>query len=217
MSYQGQSLKGSLTPLQRCNRCILQSQPIGPWWGILPLCKDAIGVFYSLSRLGLGGEFYPSTEMQLVYSTAPSADWASIGGFTPLQRCSRYIHPPPQPTGLQTQEVDQHSHPEVTDLWQMFEVYMEIILIITYPNYVQILRRSSWKNKRRLFWNFRVIIHISKTFNIFLSFIYYELLASFYWVWHTEDSFRFIRRISDYTQNPLKWIFRINIQFYLKW
>ena len=123
---------GSLTPLQRCSRCILQSQPIGPTrhslgesypsaemqsvysavsadWanttlvgGVLPLCRDAVGVFCSLSRLGqhdthwgsltplqrcsrcilqsqpIGptghslGESYPSAEMQSVYSTAPA-------------------------------------------------------------------------------------------------------------------------------------------------
>ena len=46
--------------------------------GVLPLCRDAVGVFYSLSWLGwLLGESYPSTEMQLVYSTVPD-DWATL-------------------------------------------------------------------------------------------------------------------------------------------
>ena len=44
---------GSLTPVQICSRCILRSQPtwtlIG---GVLPLCRDAVGVYYGPSRLG---------------------------------------------------------------------------------------------------------------------------------------------------------------------
>ena len=39
--------------------------------GILPLNRDTVGVFYNPSRLGhLLREFYPSAEMQIVYSTA---------------------------------------------------------------------------------------------------------------------------------------------------
>ena len=47
---------GCLTPLQRYSRCILQPQatwPLVQWvGGALPLCRDIVGVFYSLSRLG---------------------------------------------------------------------------------------------------------------------------------------------------------------------
>ena len=98
----------SLTPLQRCSRHILQPQPTGPPghllresypsaemqsaystasadWAtrtlierVLPLCRDAVGIFYSLSRLGHQDTY-----------------WESL---TPLQRCSRHILQP-QPTG----------------------------------------------------------------------------------------------------------------------
>ena len=50
MSYPGYSLRAVLNPLQRCSRCILQSQATGPpntHSGILTLCRDAVGVFYS--------------------------------------------------------------------------------------------------------------------------------------------------------------------------
>ena len=60
---------GSLTPLQRCSRCILQPQPTGS------------------SRHFLG-ESYSSAEMQSVYSTAP-ADWVIktlLGGVLLLCR-----------------------------------------------------------------------------------------------------------------------------------
>ena len=115
----------SLTHRQRCNRCILPSQPIEPaslrvsyhyaemqsvyskatcdWaslvGAVLPFCRDAIGVFYNPSRLGLPrcgcltplqkcnrctlqpqvtgqalwGQSYPSAEIQSVYSTAPAS------------------------------------------------------------------------------------------------------------------------------------------------
>ena len=59
---------GCLTLLQRCSRCILQPQPNGPTLGV----------------------FYPSAEMQLLYSTTP-ANRSLVGGPTPLQRCSRHI------------------------------------------------------------------------------------------------------------------------------
>ena len=47
---------GSLTPLQRCSQCILQPQLTGPQdtcWGegVLPLCRDVLGVFCSPSYL----------------------------------------------------------------------------------------------------------------------------------------------------------------------
>ena len=51
------------------------------YWGVLPLCWDAVGVFYSSSRLGWKGlgsylrnslrEYYFSAERHLVYSTTP--------------------------------------------------------------------------------------------------------------------------------------------------
>ena len=45
---------------------------------MLPFCREAVSVFYSLSQLGYSlGESYPSAEKQLVYSTAP-ADWAIV-------------------------------------------------------------------------------------------------------------------------------------------
>ena len=77
---------GNLTPLQRCSWCILQLQPTGlqdtSWGGvILPLFRDALGVFYSCNRL--------------CYRTL---DWG--GNLTPLQRCSRCILQL-QPTVLQ--------------------------------------------------------------------------------------------------------------------
>ena len=75
---------------------------VGAGGGVLPLYRDAVGVFYSSRWLGhrntrwCGGASYPSAEMQSVYSTAPG-DWATgyslvQGGgnrLTPLQRCSR--------------------------------------------------------------------------------------------------------------------------------
>ena len=100
---------GSLTPLQRCSRFILQPQSTG-------LPESSLG------------ESYSSTEMQSIYPTAP-VDWATrilVGGvlllnrdavdlfyspnrlgyqntrwgsLTPLQRCSRFILQP-QSTGL---------------------------------------------------------------------------------------------------------------------
>ena len=105
---RGHFLGGGLTPLQRCSQCILQPQPTGPqdilWGGVLPLCRDVVGVFCTLSRLGhrtfLGEGSNSSAEMQSVYSAA-QADWAtghSLGeGLTSLQRCSRCILQP-QPT-----------------------------------------------------------------------------------------------------------------------
>ena len=126
----------SFTPLQRCSLCVLHPQLIGPPgrslgefypsaemqsvcstspadWAtrtlvgrVLPLCRDAVCVFYIPSWLGYQdarwesftplqrcslcvlhpqpirppghslGEFYPSAEMQSAYSTTPS-DWAN--------------------------------------------------------------------------------------------------------------------------------------------
>ena len=62
---------------------VISRTPIG---GVLALCRDVVGVFYSPSWLGqdclvsypghLLGESYSSAEMQLVCSAAP-ADWVS--------------------------------------------------------------------------------------------------------------------------------------------
>ena len=61
VSYPGHLLAGGLTHLQRSSRCILQLHLTGP--------QDT----------RLGRVSYPSTEMQLTYSTAlpPPAGWAS--------------------------------------------------------------------------------------------------------------------------------------------
>ena len=61
VSYPEHSLGGGFTPLQRCSQCILQPQPTGLRW------------FCVISRILVGWVFfYPSAEMQSVYST----DWA---------------------------------------------------------------------------------------------------------------------------------------------
>ena len=83
----------SVTHLQRCSQCILQLQSTGPLVrGVLPLCRDAVSVFYNSNRLDhLYGVSYPSAEMQSVYSTTP-IDWTTCtGSLTPLQRCSQCI------------------------------------------------------------------------------------------------------------------------------
>ena len=83
---------GSLTRRQRCSRCILQPQPTGTLTGgVLLICKGAVGVIYSLSRLGHSlGKSYSLAEMQLVYSTA-LVDWATRwGSLTHLKRGSCY-------------------------------------------------------------------------------------------------------------------------------
>ena len=84
LCYIQSILWGSLKLLQTYSRCILQILPTGPSItlvvGVVLLYRDAIGVFYSLSRLGQPvhslGESHPSAEMQLVYSEAP-VDWGN--------------------------------------------------------------------------------------------------------------------------------------------
>ena len=109
----------SLTPLKRCSQCILQLQPIGPHslresytseemqsmystapadWstlvaGVLHLCRDAVNVFYSSSRL--------------VHTRC--------GSLTPLQRCSQCI--------LQLQPIGPHSLRESYTYEEMQSVY----------------------------------------------------------------------------------------------
>ena len=79
----GHSLGWGLTPLQRSSRCILQPQPTGLFDGrVLPLCREAVGIFYSPSRLGWDSsvshtghslrESSRSTEMQSVHFTLPT-------------------------------------------------------------------------------------------------------------------------------------------------
>ena len=112
---------GSLTPLQKYNRCILQPQLTGSkdthWGSLTPLQRCSRWV-YSVAIVDWAtrhslGEYYPSGEIQFVYSTVsgnwasivescPSvemqpvysaawADWACWWSLTPLQRCSRCI------------------------------------------------------------------------------------------------------------------------------
>ena len=107
MSYLGHLLGGSYLSAEM--QSVYSTAPadkalIG---GVLPLCRDAVSVFYSPGRQGphwrsltplqrcrqcilqpqttglLLEESYLSTEMQLVYFTAP-ADWALVGGVSPV-------------------------------------------------------------------------------------------------------------------------------------
>ena len=89
----GHSLRG-LIPLQRSSQYILQPQSTGPTWfsvmsrklvrKVLPLCKDAVSVFYSPSRLSPDGLI-----------SCQNTRWKCL---TLLQRCSRCILKP-QATG----------------------------------------------------------------------------------------------------------------------
>ena len=51
-----------LTLLQRCSRCILQPQPSGPqetrWEGVIPLCRSAVGVYFSPLPQPIGQSVY---------------------------------------------------------------------------------------------------------------------------------------------------------------
>ena len=103
---------GVLHLLLKCSRFILQPQSTGPPGYSLgesyPFCRDAVGVFYSLSGLDqLDTRWWsltPSAEMQSVHSAAPT-DWATralVGIFLHLlQRCSQCILQPQRtrPTG----------------------------------------------------------------------------------------------------------------------
>ena len=64
--------------------CIV-SNPRHSLGGALLLCRDAIGVFYSPSRLNhrtfVGQSSYPSAEMKTVYSIAP-AHWSNNLGYS---------------------------------------------------------------------------------------------------------------------------------------
>ena len=53
VSYSGHLLGVGITFQQKYIWCILQPQATGPRWvGVLPLCRDTFGVFYSASWLG---------------------------------------------------------------------------------------------------------------------------------------------------------------------
>ena len=72
---------------------------------VLPLCREAVGVFCSPSRQGhrtLAAGSYPSVEKQSVCSATPAdrATGHSLQGLTPLQRSSQCVLQP-QPTGPQ--------------------------------------------------------------------------------------------------------------------
>ena len=103
MSYPGNSLGGVL-PLCRDAVCVFFS-PSRPTFvgGVLPLRKDAVIVFYSRSRLGNPGESslgesYPSVEMQFVsLCLQPQPTGSCWRSFTSQERCS-YCILQPQPT-----------------------------------------------------------------------------------------------------------------------
>ena len=81
---------GSNTPLHWCTRCILRPHPTGPQdtrWGAF--CNDAIGVFYSLRRLGpmtLVGGVWPisSDVLGVFYCPSRLGHRAIVGGISPL-------------------------------------------------------------------------------------------------------------------------------------
>ena len=93
------------TQLLRCSWHILQQMQFivkETHWGrgVLPHCKDAVGIFYSRCSLVstdlLGGEVsFPTAEMQLAYSTADAVycqrDPLRERCLTPLQKCSWHI------------------------------------------------------------------------------------------------------------------------------
>ena len=190
----------SLTPLQRCSWCILQFQPTGPSLEesypfakmqlmystvpadrtlvgrVLPLCRDAVDVFYSPSRQDPRWrsltplqrcswcilqsqptgpsleESYPFAKMQLMYSTVP-ADRTLVGGVLPL--CSWCI--------LQLQ---------VTVLFVLTNMYLKCLHISAKVNkfhsfYMlsKFLRRSLLIFIIKVFWTIVfIIIVISTTF-----------------------------------------------------
>ena len=90
----------SLTSLQRSSRCILQPKPTGPLvdW-VLPLCREAVDVFYNPSRRGHSLiESDLSAEKQSMYSTTQADGATRWLSLTSLQRSSRCILQP-KPTG----------------------------------------------------------------------------------------------------------------------
>ena len=115
-----------LTPLQRCSRCYLQLQPTG----------------HSL------GEFYPSAEMQSMYSAALT-DWHtghSLGSLTPLQRCSqcRCILQPPLPACWLSQDQFKITREWSLEAQKIFKVsYKEVLSVFRgYPGLYSIVLKS---------------------------------------------------------------------------
>ena len=123
---------GGLASLQRYSRCILQSQPTRPdtcggggsclsaeiqsvystapddgawhsWWGVLPLCRDTVGDFYSPSQRDLTHAARVLSlcrhAVGVFYSHRRRCLTVVVGVLVPLQRCSRCILQP-QTTGL---------------------------------------------------------------------------------------------------------------------
>ena len=76
--------EGSQAELDVSTRAGFSASDQDTGWRVLPLGRDAIGVFYCPSRLGhktlVGGGSYPFAEKLSVYS-APPAEWAT-GNFT---------------------------------------------------------------------------------------------------------------------------------------
>ena len=92
------SHREGLTSQQRCSQCILTPQSTGPGHieRVLPLSRDAVSIFCSLSQLGQvsSRESYLSAKMQSVIST-DSVNWARSQreSLTSLQRCSVFCSP----------------------------------------------------------------------------------------------------------------------------
>ena len=115
---------GCLTLLQRCSRCILHTQPTGPVilrtliGGILSLCRDAVGVFYSPSWLG---QSYPGFSLR--------------GNLTPLLRSSQCILQPTQATRPNFFE-EKQDYASSTPFIQFIFLQWGIIIIIIHIIYI---------------------------------------------------------------------------------
>ena len=80
------TLVGGVLPLCREAVCVFYSPSLmSPRWRSLPLCRNIVGVFYGPSRLSIRWQSYSSAEMHSVCSTAP-ADWALVGWVLPFCR-----------------------------------------------------------------------------------------------------------------------------------
>ena len=100
VSYPGHSL-GVVSPLCREAVGVFYSPSwLGKVGAVLSNCREAVGVFYSPSPLShsLWGVLL-SVEEQYVYSIAPG-DWPTLGAAPPLQRSNLYFRQP-QSTGPQ--------------------------------------------------------------------------------------------------------------------
>ena len=92
----------SLTPLQRCSRCILQPKPNGPrWWrcGFTPLQRSSRCILLPQSngpRWWWGGGSYSISEMQSVYSAAQAerASLVVVGSYPSAENQSVYFATP---------------------------------------------------------------------------------------------------------------------------